>query len=923
MFRLLIACLCSVLIGSGSMVCAQKYRPDPDSVKRWKQEAEWYYNQGRLEQAHDKFIRLTNYYLNSDDTTRAMDYLHKGFRCIVNLDPNKSILEFNELLRLSQNSTVKDTILFKAIIDSFENNYDIFQTITNTNALIDSLITIITNKQNNSLLKRLYLFNIRISLAKNQFFRLYSLYYKLIQLDSSRISKYNSLLELSEIYQNNNDYVLSNVVLFNILNKFSLSDTEKSIVYNLIGNNYIYLKLPELSFPFYDTSKQLRELKGSSEDLRVIFNNLGNYYKQVNQFDSTLVFYNRALILALSTFGHNSRESAFEYNNLGNYYFDIGNIDSALINYAKSLNINSLNTFKPHQDIVHSLYNVGLCYFYKNDYDSSLYYLYNSIKFNQNNYLYKVKPPNSFSIKDMIFSYEIIGDIYVSKSIDDPLKAKSYLDSAKYFYYHSLTYADSLISYSPLEFTQLQINEYYFNIIEKASRCYTSVLGNNTTTKQDLIQLTTIFDRCHNYILRNTNNSSFNNNFSFYNSYNQSSKMLTKIKLLEAKQPFPLDSIKKVSANIFDNVSNNEILYNNTQLAQFHSLSANHLKTYLQNIPPRTIIIEYTRSKDSIFSVILTNEQINIINIGEADNIIKLMNDCRNNIKKIETDNNSLLLLSKALLPQLKKFTESNLDLIIIPDVSLQGFPFELLILDDQITSNQKLLISRFNAIYAPSITELTINNSFDATTYNYDFIGFAPGYFTNYTNNWLPDLPLSLLEVKRISNLFIKNNCPCLTFTGPCATNVNLYKYANQTKILHIATHSENSSLLSSALLFYQSQCYNTLTNIDYFDIASCIKGPEIVVLSSCNTYHGIKYQGEGTINLVRAFLSTGTTYVIYSIFNTEENFANEFMYKVYSRYINNRNIVLSLNDTKREYLNHPIYSNPIFWANFNIIMR
>ncbi|MFH0761291.1 MAG: hypothetical protein V2A67_07285 [Bacteroidota bacterium] len=38
MFRFLILCICSVLIGSGSLICAQEHHADQDSVKRWKQE---------------------------------------------------------------------------------------------------------------------------------------------------------------------------------------------------------------------------------------------------------------------------------------------------------------------------------------------------------------------------------------------------------------------------------------------------------------------------------------------------------------------------------------------------------------------------------------------------------------------------------------------------------------------------------------------------------------------------------------------------------------------------------------------------------------------------------------------------------------------------------------------------------------------
>jgi len=314
---------------------------------------------------------------------------------------------------------------------------------------------------------------------------------------------------------------------------------------------------------------------------------------------------------------------------------------------------------------------------------------------------------------------------------------------------------------------------------------------------------------------------------------------------------------------------------------------------------------------------------VNVKNIGKANKIINLSTRCRNNIKKFEQDIVSLSELSVLLLSPLKDIIDTKGDIIVIPDTKLQGFPFEVLLFDPKWGDEKKNLIVNFNITYAPSLSELLQRNVDHDKTSKFDFIGFAPGSFSKGSRNDITDLPLSLTEVDRISDLFQSNSYHALTFTEQLASLPNLLEYGNQTKILHFATHSKPAPLFSSTLLLSPSQVDESLSSVEYFDIIASNISPQVVVLSCCNTFQGTSYQGEGIINLSRAFLLNGTSSVIYSLFNTEEHFANEFMYRFYLRYIKSGNITWSVNETKREYLNHPVYSNPLFWTNFNIMKR
>jgi diguanylate cyclase (GGDEF)-like protein len=139
----------------------------------------------------------------------------------------------------------------------------------------------------------------------------------------------------------------------------------------------VYEKIsPQKSIDFaLETLDHLQHLKGNQKKAEVYIR-LGDLYKQVNEYDRAMSYYQTALELSKSA--KNDKKRAEFLNSIGEVSFRLTNYDQALEYYLKSLKIRE--EIHDKKGIADSLNTVGNIYFQLKNYSQALDYYQHSLK---------------------------------------------------------------------------------------------------------------------------------------------------------------------------------------------------------------------------------------------------------------------------------------------------------------------------------------------------------------------------------------------------------------------------------------------------------------------------------------------------------------------------------------------------------------
>lgn len=146
------------------------------------------------------------------------------------------------------------------------------------------------------------------------------------------------------------------------------------------------------------------------KQLAIAYTNIGNAYKNKNDYDKSLEFYTRAINIYEQL--KDTVEMAKVYNNIGIIYYNKSDYNKALDTYIKSLKIfENAGDRKGQADCYN---NIGLIYNKKGEYDKSLEFYFKNLKIRE-----EIKDKSGIAA-----SYNNIGNIYYNK--DDYNKALEY-----------------------------------------------------------------------------------------------------------------------------------------------------------------------------------------------------------------------------------------------------------------------------------------------------------------------------------------------------------------------------------------------------------------------------------------------------------------------------------------------------------------
>ncbi|HCI70372.1 MAG: hypothetical protein CL662_10170 [Bacteroidetes bacterium] len=301
----------------------------------------------------------------------------------------------------------------------------------------------------------------------------------------------------------------------------------------------------------------------------------------------------------------------------------------------------------------------------------------------------------------------------------------------------------------------------------------------------------------------------------------------------------------------------------------------------------------------------------------------------------------SVPLYDLLLKPFLNKYQAIE-NLLIVPSKSLSLLPF------DALRINDSYLVEHFNIKYLPSATIYNYIKPPHRTTSRdlFAVAGSGLNEVITSTKNY-SSLPSTILEVDAISKGFTD----VLSLKNRDVSESRIKTSAlNEFRYLHFATHGrvneqnpEQSGLLISELIETEG-AFEEDGYLNSKEISSLTFNADMVVLSACNTAIGKMISGEGLQGLQRSFFKAGASSVVVSLWSVYDKSTASFMGSFYENLThfekeemglwNNFKLLFDLYETpvfgykekalqraKKEYIQHPYYNHPIYWAPFIII--
>lgn len=351
--------------------------------------------------------------------------------------------------------------------------------------------------------------------------------------------------------------------------------------------------------------------------------------------------------------------------------------------------------------------------------------------------------------------------------------------------------------------------------------------------------------------------------------------------------------------------------YNYKTLAKIISL-----KELQNSLTKEELIIEYILNEDNGYGLLIGKDTTNIFELKDISQLNNHIVDFKSKIRSpfvSKNDFESYKNLAFQLFQKLFPFNNTqkyiaNKKITIIPDYSLQNFPFEALITSKKQPTPESYLIASTEINYAYSISFLKENQNItrDFTT---NFTGFAPVNFTY--DNQLTSLRESEKEVTDAESLF-----PGHLFTRETAIKDNFFKNTLHSKIIHLSTHANATDSIVPWIAFGDekmslNELYTTKNNA------------ELVVLSACNSAQGKLNKGEGVMSLARGFFYTGANSVICSMWNVDDKSGQYITTSFYKYLKKGKNKSKALHLAKLEYLkNHSLSKiSPYYWSSLILI--
>jgi LPXTG-motif cell wall-anchored protein len=270
-------------------------------------------------------------------------------------------------------------------------------------------------------------------------------------------------------------------------------------------------------------------------------------------------------------------------------------------------------------------------------------------------------------------------------------------------------------------------------------------------------------------------------------------------------------------------------------------------------------------------------------------------------------------LLYEQLVKPVQALAGNKTEWIIIPDNILYYLPFESL--PAAAGDNAKSLLETTEISYQFSSRFVTNNTASPATT-SIQTLAFAPFAqagmpFPHPAYNYMQQLPASAQEIAHI---------PGRAFIGTQATKQQFLANFNQYPVVHLATHAiaDTGNSAASFIAFYpnaQQSANDALYLEELYGLQ--MEGTRLLIISACETGHGVLVNSEGVLSLTRGFAYAGCKSIVNSLWKADDAataaILQQFHIYLQKGYTKSR----ALRQAKLDYLHsHALNKTPEYWA-------
>lgn len=688
---------------------------------------------------------------------------------------------------------------------------------------------------------------------------------------------------------------------------------------------------------------------------------LANLEAKLSDFQSSDIYYRKALEKGIEMQGDKHTETALTYLRYGDFLSSTGN-NKALGYLEKSLELYQSTLGEVNIDVATAYYYIGLYYFRKSDYRDAVAYFqkslvagfpkFTSTAFNDN----PAVGPTNLSANSL--------NTLVAKSLSLYLLYKSepaninYLKSSADTYMLAVKMIESLRSSYQDEDSKIFITGNEKSTFTKALQAHIE-LYSRTGDKSILEKAFIISEKGKSSVLlahlRNKEAQEIGrlpkellkedaNLKSEIYSYNKlihdQSKLLVKDE----------EKIKKWNSKLFDLRRKQDELIKKIEkdYPTFYNLKYDNsvvsVTEIQKNLSPDQAILEYTITDSILYSFAITCNEIKLVNTVIDSTFFGTLQQLRNQLTGRQFNNYSksdfrifttsahamYQTLIKPVMPLANKK-----ELIIIPDGELGYLSFDVLLSSLPDTSKQSYrrlpyLIKETAITYAPSATTFYDERNKPNTKNNNRILAFGPDYGkenqvleqTDFQGKQmrktLANLQNSQDEIKQLGNYFYMK-----AFTGNKATETAFKQYAPQYRVLHLAMHAviNNENPLYSKLIFFKSPG-DTIEDgmLNASELVNMELNAEMAVLSACNTGSGKMQKGEGIMSLSRDFFYAGVPGIVMTVWAVEDRAGIKLMDNFYKHIAEGNPRHKALQNAKTEYLENcdNLTAHPHYWASY-----
>ena len=627
-----------------------------------------------------------------------------------------------------------------------------------------------------------------------------------------------------------------------------------------------------------------------------LYEPLGNFYMNIEKYDSAQIFFDKALHIAIEEYGKKNSSVAEAYELRGNLSLKRNDFKSSLVDFQRMLvsvipNFDEENIFSVpaiqnenayFSIIISALFNKGDAFFAWYNHDKKSEHLQLALEHYRAAY------------SQLMVARKTIGD-----ELSKPILMQNFSHSIE----KSIQCAKTLYTLTEQQnffqdiFHFVELTK-YLNVLDALQRAERA--NNSGIPKHLLVELDEVKNELniHQKVVLSEKASKeelAHHNDIVLNLINKRRGLISQI----SKYPeYVVSNIDDVLLNIRDVQS---------------ELSSDEQ------------IIEFFWGEDSIYTLSITEKSIDVMSAYHSDETDSLFNSIHEIM--IDNDNpfakNNYSELASAIY---KKFFAPSIKMekiTIIPDGLLRLIPAEALVVEHNPakTSFSELdyVIYHREIAYAYSASILFINSQKKSK-------GIENVLAFSYSNgvggpslakrSQRIELPGTFKELEALSRLF-KN---VTRFTDVNATKLNFVNNSKGHDIIHLGVHGiGDQDVADNSRLIFRSDSLND-GELFAYEIYNLNMDARLVVLSACESGTGRNQAGEGMFSIARAFTYAGCPSLVMSLWQARDVFTSQIMIAFYENLNQNESISSSLRNAKLQFLKESdsFTAHPANWAPF-----